>query len=73
LLEEKELLSKQFDKEKIMSLLQDHMLISHPHVVITPHNAFNSTEALNKIIETTYENIAAFSSQAPINVVSTKN
>ncbi len=70
LLEEKDLLSKQFDKEKIMSLLQDHMLISHPHVLITPHNAFNSTEALNKIIETTLENITAFSSGAPINVVS---
>lgn len=69
LLEEKELLTKQFEKEKIMSLLQDHMLISHPHVVITPHNAFNSTEALNKIIETTYENIAAFFSHYPINVV----
>lgn len=70
LLEEKDLLTKHFDKEKLMSVLQDHMIISHPSVVVTPHNAFNSTEALNKIIETTYENISAFISNTPINVVS---
>lgn len=69
LLEEKELLTKHYEKEKIMSLLQDHMLISHPNVVITPHNAFNSKEALHKIIETTYENISSFFSHSPINVV----
>lgn len=68
--EEKELLSQQFDKDKLLTVLQDHMLVNHPRVIITPHNAFNSEEALKKIIETTHENLAAFVSQAPVNVVS---
>ncbi|MDO8270013.1 MAG: NAD(P)-dependent oxidoreductase [Candidatus Levybacteria bacterium] len=68
--EEKDLLSQEFDKEKILTVLQDHMLVNHPRVVITPHNAFNSEEALKKIVETTHENLTAFTSSAPVNVVS---
>lgn len=68
--EEKDLLSQDFDKEKLLMVLQDHMLVNHPRVVITPHNAFNSTEALHKIVETTHENLTAFMSSAPANVVS---
>lgn len=70
--EEKELIAKNksFDSEKLMAVLQDHMLVNNPNVVITPHNAFNSTEALHKIIETTHENLVAFTNGAPVNVVS---
>jgi D-lactate dehydrogenase len=68
--EEKDLLSQEFDKEELMSVLQDHMLVNHPNVVITPHNAFNSQEALHKITETTHENISAFINNAPLNVIS---
>lgn len=70
--EEKELIAKNksIDSEKLMAVLQDHMLVNNPNVVITPHNAFNSTEALHKIIETTHENLAAFTNGAPVNVVS---
>ena len=68
--EEKDLLSRDFDKEKLFTILQDHMLLNHPKVVITPHNAFNSEEALKKIVETTHENLSAFVSGVPLNVVS---
>lgn len=68
--EEKDLLTKDFDKDKLLTVLQDHMLVNHPNVVITPHNAFNSHEALKKIVETTHQNLAAFASGAPANVVS---
>lgn len=68
--EEKDLLSQDFDKEKLLTVLQDHMLLNHPKVVITPHNAFNSQEALKKIVETTHENLSAFVSGVPLNVVS---
>lgn len=68
--EEKDLLTKDFDKDKLLTVLQDHMLVNHPNVVITPHNAFNSTEALRKIVETTHENLSSFASGTPINVVS---
>jgi len=69
--EEKELLTKTktFEADKLMTILQDHMLVNHPNVVITPHNAFNSTEALHKIVETTHENLAGFTNGAPLNVV----
>lgn len=67
--EEKDLLTKDFDKDKLLTVLQDHMLVNHPNVIITPHNAFNSNEALKKIVETTHENLSAFSDGAPINVV----
>ncbi len=68
--EEKDLLSQDFDKEKLLTVLQDHMLLNHPRVIITPHNAFNSQEALKKIVETTHENLSAFVSGVPLNVVS---
>jgi len=68
--EEKQLLSKQFEKEKLQSVLEDHMLRNHPKVVITPHNAFNSHEALDKILETTHDNIASFIAGSPVNIVS---
>ena len=67
--EEKQLLSSRFDREKLQSVLEDHMLCNHPKVVITPHNAFNSYEALNKILETTHDNIASFIAGTPINTV----
>lgn len=68
--EEKDLLSQDFGKEELMSVLQDHMLVNHPNVVITPHNAFNSQEALHKITETTHENLSAFMNNTPLNVIS---
>lgn len=68
--EEKELLSHEFDKEALMHTIENHMLLRHPRVIITPHNAFNSEEALNRIVKTTEENINAFISGTPINLVS---
>lgn len=47
----------------------DHVLIHHPHVVVTPHNAFNSKEALIRITNTTIENIKQFISGSTINMV----
>lgn len=40
-----------------------------PNVVLTPHNAFNSYEALERIMDTTIRNIRAFQAGRPINVV----
>lgn len=38
-------------------------------VVITPHNAFNSVEALRRILDTTIENVQAFSQGKPQNLI----
>ena len=38
-------------------IVNSKILLDNENVVITPHNAFNSTEAVNRIINTTIENI----------------
>jgi len=58
--EEKQLISRQFNKEELLSVLENHMLLSYPNVVITPHVAFNTHEALMKIMKTTIKNIEMF-------------
>lgn len=67
--EEMELLSKEFDREALLRALENHMLLRHPRVVVTPHNAFNSKEALERIMKTTEENIIAFLNGSSINIV----
>jgi len=51
------------------TLLYDHILIKHPKVIVTPHNAFNSQEALERIIKVTIENIQSFINGKAINTV----
>jgi D-lactate dehydrogenase len=56
-----ELLSKGFPKEQdIATLLRNHILVARDDVIITPHNAFNSTEAKQRIFDTTMGNIKGF-------------
>lgn len=45
---------------QIRTSLMNNVLIDHPNAIITPHNAFNSTEALRRIVDITVENIKAF-------------
>lgn len=67
--DELEFLSKNTSsEEKLKIILYDHMLIKMPNVLITPHIAFNSREALVRIVNTTIENINGFISQNPINL-----
>jgi len=68
--EEKQLLSKKFVKGcDWRTLLENHLLLKNKGVLITPHNAFNSKEALLRIIDTTLENIKGFIKKRPINLV----
>ncbi|MCP6719050.1 MAG: NAD(P)-binding domain-containing protein [Patescibacteria group bacterium] len=68
--EERELLSASFKKQyDLKTVLENHVLINQPNVIITPHNAFNTKEALTKILDTTVENIKAFIKKKPINLV----
>tara|TARA_Y100000310_G_scaffold282789_2_gene304292 strand:- start:6248 stop:7234 length:987 start_codon:yes stop_codon:yes gene_type:complete len=59
--EEIQLLSKNFLKENLQNLLQNHLLLTFDNVIITPHNAFNSKEALQRILDVTIENIKCIS------------
>jgi len=69
--EELELLSSPSKEKKIdlKTLLEEHLLVEQPNVIITPHSAFYSKEALLRIVDTTIENIEAFFSNKQINVV----
>lgn len=68
--EEAELLHETFQKTcNTKTLLEEHMLIQHPNVLVTPHNAFNSGEALMRILDTTIDNINGFISGVPKNKI----
>lgn len=68
--EERELLTSAFKKTcDLKAILENHILINQPNVIITPHNAFNSKEALQRILDTTVKNIKAFSSGQPVDLV----
>lgn len=51
--------------------LEINMLKRMPNVIITSHNAYNTVEAIARINDTTLENIQAFLSGKPVNVVNT--
>jgi len=65
--EERELLSPHFAGKKgdlteyLTTIVEGHMLLISDRVVVTPHNAFNSQEALERILDTTIENILQWS------------
>lgn len=54
---------------ELETALANHVLIDMPNVIVTPHNAFNTKEALERILDTTIDNIAAFINNKPINIV----
>ena len=56
--------------ESLKTTLENHYLIEHPRVIVTPHLAFNTTEAIERILDTTIENIQPFTSGSPTNTVS---
>jgi D-lactate dehydrogenase len=51
------------------ALLAGHILLRLRNVIITPHSAFNTREATQRILDTTVENIGAFVLGAKQNVV----
>jgi D-lactate dehydrogenase len=56
-------------EQSLRVLLQNHMLMRMSNVIVTPHNAFNTGEALAEIARVTAENISAFASGRPVNLV----
>ena len=68
--EEKQLLHKKFLQAcDLKIVMKDHVLLKKKNVYITPHNAFNSNEALLRILDTTIENIKSFLKNKPVNVI----
>lgn len=54
------------------TIVRNHLLIARNDVIITPHIAFNSREALDKILHTTAENIESFAVGNPKNLIAVK-
>jgi D-lactate dehydrogenase len=68
--EEAELLRSMFTRQHAMDqILAGHVLLRLRNVIITPHSAFNTNEAVGRILTTTLENIEAFVRGQPQNVV----
>jgi D-lactate dehydrogenase len=69
--EEAELLRSFFDKKHdLESLFANHVLLHMRNVIITPHSAFNTKEAVERILITTGENIIGFAKGELKNTVS---
>ncbi len=70
LAEEEILLSSPHPNEAMLrTTLANHYLIKHPRVIVTPHIAFNTDEAVERIVDTNTDNLLAFFSNSPIHVV----
>lgn len=68
--EEAELLIKdQMSKEEYKKILENHLLINLPQVIVTPHMAFYTKEAEQSILQTTVQNIKSALSGSPENIV----
>jgi D-lactate dehydrogenase len=63
--EEKQLLQQPLDVERLRMAVRNRVLLARDDVVFTPHNAFNSKEALVRILEVTLANLDAFRSGQP--------
>lgn len=53
-------MSKKITKDNLQEVLSFHMLRDRDDVVFTPHNAFNTKEAIERIVGTTIDNINDF-------------
>lgn len=67
--EESALLRMPVAEETLRRIVQAHMLLRRENVVFTPHIAFNSREAVQRILDTTLENLKAYLEGRPKNVV----
>ncbi|MBI3032584.1 hydroxyacid dehydrogenase [Candidatus Woesearchaeota archaeon] len=65
--DEKRLLkTRHIESSQLKLMLEDHALLEDDHVLITPHNAFNTTEAIQRIMDTTIDNINQFFSKKKV-------
>ncbi|MFH0873227.1 MAG: hydroxyacid dehydrogenase [Candidatus Komeilibacteria bacterium] len=60
IMEEAEMLSRHFTKKDLKINVENHILMHSDKAVLTPHNAFNSQEAVERILDTTILNIEHF-------------
>lgn len=69
---ENEITLRTSDEEDAEALKINDKLIEMSNVIVTPHNASNTKEAMDRIRQTTVDNIKAFINSNPQNVVKPK-
>ncbi len=69
ILEEPRLNEKDFPREQLEQLIQNNRLVKRDDVVFTPHMAYNSREAIERILATTAANIRSYLEGSPANTV----
>ena len=70
IVEETQLLKKEFGGHcNLNRIVENHAILKLPNVIVTPHNAFNTNEALMRILQTTIDNLKGFKSGKVINVI----
>ena len=62
-------LKEEYTEDVKQLINQNCSLLRRENVVITPHNAFNSMEAVERIFNTSIDNVLAFLDGKPINLV----
>ncbi len=67
--EDKQLLAQPVDVERLRTAVRNRVLLARDDVVFTPHNAFNSREALVRILEVTLANLEAYRAGQPVHKV----
>ncbi len=69
LMEEPQMFHLPGTEEQLRHLLTGHVLATRENVILTPHMAWYSREALERILDTTAANIRGFLAGAPVNVI----
>ncbi|MFO7947657.1 MAG: NAD(P)-dependent oxidoreductase [Armatimonadota bacterium] len=67
--EDRVLAREEVSPDELRLAVEAYQLIHHPKVIVTPHIAFYSEEALERIVDTSYENIQHFLDDCPSNTV----
>jgi D-lactate dehydrogenase len=69
LTEDRRLLALERDQEALRRLVENQLLAGREDVVVTPHIGFDSAEAVQRILDVTAGNVAAFLAGRPENLV----
>lgn len=67
--EEEILLRKEASRDQLEQVVSIHALLRHERTIVTPHMAFYSEEAIDRITNTTLANITGFFAGEPRNLV----
>ena len=69
IIEEHDIIKNKMSDKETKVLLRNHMLMKNHNVLLTPHVAFYTKEALDRILTTSCKNITSCMKNKPINLV----